>query len=368
MLLRAPRTPAHDGALVGEAVRRRVIAHARRDDARDLRGHVRTEHGDVTRLGLDEAEHVGGGRRAEAALDHLGELEDRRRHEPVAEERETIEHGARRAHAGSRPPRGGGRACPREADARASAAGRGPRANESHARARPSNPVREPPVARSRSERAGDAGPAEAEMRRDRHGGGARRQNDAGARGRMRGPAEPSAGDTRRHRAARIATTNETSATVPEVWAESRSSSEQALPPWQGFDNVLTPATVPMSAPTPPTPSATHPSVRCERARVGRCSGVRLRRLGRRAFAGARAHGSLRSVLHLRHADVLNLVALRHTDERCRGLLSARLEREAALSDLCRKDGAALGLPDLAVLDEDVGERDLLRVVDDDLR
>ena len=53
MLLGASGSPSNHSAFVRKAIRRRVIAHARRDDARDLRRHVGTEHGDVARLRLD---------------------------------------------------------------------------------------------------------------------------------------------------------------------------------------------------------------------------------------------------------------------------------------------------------------------------
>ena len=121
---RAPLPAAHDGALVAEPDRPRLPPEARRHHARDLRRHVGAERGDLARLGLDEAEHVRRVERAEAALEHLRELERGRRDELVAVEGEVIEHTARERAAAPRSPRGGDRACPRAAGARALAADR----------------------------------------------------------------------------------------------------------------------------------------------------------------------------------------------------------------------------------------------------
>ena len=84
VLARALLAPAQHRPLVAEAHRQRPIGEPRRRHARDLRRHVGTKRRDLARLGLDEAQHVARIERAEPALEHLGELEGRRRHQLVS--------------------------------------------------------------------------------------------------------------------------------------------------------------------------------------------------------------------------------------------------------------------------------------------
>ena len=72
MVVRTPAQAPEHAALVAEPERRRVIAEARRDDARDLRRYVGPDHGDLTALRLDEAQQIAALERVVAALHHLG--------------------------------------------------------------------------------------------------------------------------------------------------------------------------------------------------------------------------------------------------------------------------------------------------------
>ena len=85
---------AKHGSLVAEPERRRATAKPGRDDPGDLRRHVGTQRRDFARLRLDEPEHVRRVEHAEAALEDLGELEDRGRDERVAVQREAVEDAA----------------------------------------------------------------------------------------------------------------------------------------------------------------------------------------------------------------------------------------------------------------------------------
>src|SRR5690606_21127678 len=81
---RAAEASPEDAPLVAEAIRSRAIAKARRDDSGDLRGDVRTQKGDLARLGRHEAQQLAPTDLVDGGLADVRQLEGWRDDEVVA--------------------------------------------------------------------------------------------------------------------------------------------------------------------------------------------------------------------------------------------------------------------------------------------